>query len=67
MRVTHETIKQQMRLGVPLFTPCEEMQEKKRCLTTACGFSFTDAAYMLCYASRIAEDIKEARKKYGIK
>ena len=63
MRVTHETIKQRMRLGVPFFTTCDETQKKKRCLTSACGFSFTDAAYMLCYASRFAESIKRKREK----
>ena len=63
MRVTLETIKQRMRLGDPLFTTCDETQEKKRCLSSACGFGFTNAAFMLCYVSRIAESIKRKREE----
>ena len=63
MRVTLETIKKRMQLGDPLFTPCDEMKEKKRCLTSAGSFCFTDAAYMLCYTSRIAESIKRKREE----
>ena len=67
MRVTHEIIKKRLLLGVPLFTPCKEMQKKKRCLTSECGFSFTDDACMFCHVSCVAESIKRKREKHGVK
>ena len=63
MRVTEETIIQRMRLGDPLFTTCDEIHEKGRCLSSSCRFSLSGAAYMLCYVSRIAESIKRKREE----